>query len=143
MSFLYFNFKHAVTVHDDIIDKTGGIQGFINEGLLYSVLEHVQSDLYYPCVEDKVTHIIYSIIKNHSFQDGNKRSSLALSAYFLEINGFSFVVTKYIKELENFVVSVAENLVDKELLLEIITSVIFESDYSEELKVKIFRAISH
>ena len=142
MNFLYFDTQHAIGVHDNIIDTTGGLSGVINIGLLDSALEHVQNDLYYPGVEDKTTHLLFSINKNHAFQDGNKRSSLALSAYFLEINGFSFMIEKFIVIMENIVVSVADNVIDKELLKEIITSLIYEDDYSEELKVKIFRALS-
>jgi death-on-curing protein len=142
MELIYFTSDYAIEVHDNIINKTGGLHGVINLGLLQSVLEHIQNDLYYPTLEDKTSHILFSINKNHAFQDGNKRSSLALSAYFLEINGFSFVVNKYMVKLENIVVQVADNLINKDLLTEIITSIIYEDDYSEELKIKIFRAIS-
>lgn len=140
MLFLYFNVQHALNVHDDIINKSGGLHGIINLGLLESTLEHVKNEMYYPCIEDKVTHLLYSINKNHSFQDGNKRSSLALSAYFLEINGLDFRVNKFINEMENFVVDVASNIVNRDLLQEIITSIIYEDEFSEILKVKIYRA---
>lgn len=142
MDYLYFDTKHAIDVHDEIINTSGGLHGVINPGLLESAIEHIKNDLYYPCVEDKATHLLFSINKNHAFQDGNKRSSLALSAYFLEINGFSFAVNKFIVKLENVVVSVADNIIDKDLLKEIITSIIYEDDYSEDLKIKIFRALS-
>jgi len=142
MDFLYFDTPHAIGVHDNIIDTTGGLSGVINIGLLDSALEHIKNDVYYPCIEDKTTHLLFSINKNHAFQDGNKRSSLALSAYFLEINGFSFMIKKFIVKMENVVVSIADNIIDKDLLKEIITSLIYEDDYSEELKVKIFRALS-
>jgi death-on-curing protein len=67
---------------------------------------------------------------------------LALSTYFLEINGWSFVCNKFIREMENFVVDVADNVIDKELLKEIITSILFEDEFSEILKIKIYRAKS-
>jgi death-on-curing protein len=142
MDFLYFDTPHAISVHDNIITKTGGLSGVINIGLLDSAIEHIKNDMYYPLVEDKATHLLFSINKNHAFQDGNKRSSLALSAYFLEINGFSFMIEKFIIKMENIVVSVADNIIDKDLLKEIITSLIYEDDYSEEIKLKIFRALS-
>jgi death-on-curing protein len=100
MPCFYFDILHGINVHDDIISKTGGLTGVINIGLLESTLEHVQNDWYYPSIEEKVTHLLYSINKNHSFQDGNKRSSLALSAYFLEINGFSYCVNKFFNTME-------------------------------------------
>ena len=82
MEFRYFDSGHATYVYDEIILKSGGIGGILNLGILESSLEHIQNDLYYPDLEDKLTHLFFSINKNHSFQDGNKRSSIALSAYF-------------------------------------------------------------
>ncbi|MDD5151654.1 MAG: type II toxin-antitoxin system death-on-curing family toxin, partial [Flavobacterium sp.] len=45
-------------------------------------------------------------------------------------------------EMENIAVTVADNLIDKDLLQEIITSIINEMDYSDELKLKIINALS-
>ena len=44
--------------------------------------------------------------------------------------------------MENIAVCVADNKIDKDLLFEIITSIIYEEDYSEELKLKIIESIS-
>ena len=44
--------------------------------------------------------------------------------------------------MENIAVLVADNVIDKEFLHEIITSIIYEEDYSEELKLKIIAALS-
>ena len=142
MPFAYFDISHAVMVHDEIIDKSGGIHGILNIGLFESVLDHVQNDFYYPELEDKVTHLFFSINKNHSFQDGNKRTSIALSAYFLEINNCDFLVGRFIREMENFSVDVADNRIDKDLIFEIISSLIYQTDFSEELKLKIITAKS-
>lgn len=142
MEFSYFDVEHAITVHDDIIERSGGIQGILNPGQLESSLEHLQNDLYYPDIEDKLTYLFFAINKNHCFQDGNKRSSIALSAYFLEINNLDFKVSTFIKEMENIAVDVADNRIDKDLLYEIITSIIYEDSYSEELQLKIIAAKS-
>lgn len=140
MQFRYFDIKHAIYVHDEIILKSGGVSGILNLGILESSLEHIQNDLFYPCLENKLTHLFFSINKNHSFQDGNKRSSIALSAYFLEINNCDFIVDRFIKEMENIAVDVADNVIGKDLLFGIINSLIYEDDYSEELKLKIINA---
>lgn len=140
MAFAYFDTTHAIEVHDEIINQSGGVLGILNINLLESVIEHVQNDLYYPDLEHKLTHLFYSINKNHSFQDGNKRASIALSAYFLEINNCSFRVESFIEEMENIAVDVADNRIDKDLLFEIITSIIYDDDYSEDLKLKIIYA---
>ena len=145
MAFAYFDTAHAINVHDEIINQSGGILGVLNEGLLNSVIEHIQNDFYYPEIEHKITHLFFSINKNHSFHDGNKRASIALSAYFLEINNCSFRIERFISEMENIAVDVADNRINKDLLFEIICSIIYEEDYPEELKLKIIYAkdLSH
>ena len=142
MEFLYFNLEYAIKTHDKIIEISGGMNGVKDMGNLESPLEHIQNDLYYPQLEDKITHLVFSIIKNHAFNDGNKRSSIALGAFFLELNGLDSMVSKFIIEMENIAVCVADNKIDKDLLYEIITSIIYEEDYSEELKLKIITALS-
>ena len=140
MPIVYFDTAYAIKLHDDIVEKTGGATGILNIGLLISVIEHMKNDFYYPEFEDKLTHLFYSVNKNHSFNDGNKRSSIALSAYFLELNNLSFRVESFICEMENIAVDVADNKIDKELLHEIISSIIFQEDYDEALKIKIIHA---
>jgi prophage maintenance system killer protein len=40
----------------------------------------------YPSVEEKAANLIYLVVKNHSFSDGNKRIAAALFVYFLDRN---------------------------------------------------------
>ena len=53
-----------------------------------------------------------------------------------------FVVSKFISRMENIAVHVANNKIDKDLLHKIISSIIYEDDYSEELKLKIYQALN-
>ncbi|GAB3825048.1 hypothetical protein GCM10028895_34200 [Pontibacter rugosus] len=138
---LYFDAKHAIITHNYIIKVSGGSKGVKSINLLESVLEHIRNDWYYPEFEDKITHLVFSIIKNHAFNDGNKRTSIALGAYLLEINGIEYCVDKFIIEMENIAVLVADNVIDKDLLREIITSILYQEEYSEEIKLKIIDAI--
>lgn len=140
-AFFYFDVHHAIQEHDWIIENSGGLAGTKDIGQIESPLEHIQNDWYYPELEDKLTHLIYSINKNHAFNDGNKRSSLALGAYFLKINGFDYLVQYFIAEMENITVWVADNVVDKELLHRLITSILYEDDYSESLKLELIKAV--
>jgi death on curing protein len=142
MSFIYFTTEYAVKTHDKIIEISGGASGILNIGILDSVLEHIQNDLYYPRLEDKLTHLVYAVNKGHSFQDGNKRSSIALGAFFLELNGLDNIVSKFLIEMENITVHIADNRIEKELLNEIIQALIYEDDYSEEIKLKIIHALT-
>lgn len=140
MAFQYFTVEFTIEVHDNIIRESGGFMGIRDSGLIDSTLDHVQNDFYYPELEDKVTHLIFSFNKNHCFNDGNKRSSIAVVAYFLTVNNLQGLVDKFILEMENIVVDVADNIIDRDLLKEIVTSILYEYDYSEELKMKIIKA---
>lgn len=142
MEYFYFDTTHAIKEQDFIIENSGGKKGIINIGLVDSVLEHIKNNWYYPEFENKVCHLFYSINKNHAFEDGNKRTSIVLTSYFLEINGFDFKVNYFIREMENIAVHVADNRIDKNLLQEILTSILYENDYDEQLQLKIVNAIS-
>ncbi len=138
MATLYFDMDHAIVEHDNIINISGGLHGFHDINLLESVLFHVQNDSYYPLLSDKLTHLVYSIAMNHAFSDGNKRSSIVLGAYFLEINGYGSIVGKFILEMENVVLWVAQDIINKELLLEIMCNLLEFAEITEETKLKIF-----
>lgn len=134
---VYFDAIHAIAVHDEIINVSGGLIGIMKEGQVEAILDFVQSDDYYPTFEEKLSYLFFSINKGHCFNDGNKRASIALSAYFLEINDLDFCVNRFITEMENIAVDVADNRIDRDLLFEIISSIVCEEDYTEELKLKI------
>ena len=110
---------------------------------LNSVIEFIKNDDYYKTFEEKLTHLVYAINKNHIFADWNKRSSIYFGAYFLEINSLEFMVEKFLREMENITVYVADNKIKKDLLQKIITSLIYEDDYSEELKLEIYNSINN
>lgn len=142
LRFFYFDAKHAIGLHDWIIEYSGGLAGVKDAGQVGSILEHIQNDTYYPELENKLSHLVYSTIKSHAFNDGNKRSSIAFGAYFLELNGFDFLVKKFTHEMENIVVWVADNLISKELLFEIIVSILYEEEFAESLKLEILNAVN-
>jgi len=141
-NYIYFDIKYALKTQEMVIKNSGGLSGIKNQGCLESVLENIQNDLYYPEFTDKITHLVHSIIKFHAFNDGNKRSSIALGAFFLEVNGFDFRVRKFQNEMENIVVWVAENKIEKDLLSKLIDAIIFEDDFSESLKLELLEAIN-
>jgi death on curing protein len=142
MALIYFTTDHAKATHDTIINISGGIQGVIDLGRLDGILDQIKNDDYYPEFEDKLTHLVYAINKGHCFNDGNKRTSIALGAFFLEVNGLDTFVNKFIIEMENVAVEVADNLISKELLKEIIVSLLSETEFSESLKLEIINALN-
>lgn len=141
LKIFYFDIKHAIEIHDWIIINSGGLEGNREINLLSSALEHIQNDSYYPSFEEKLKHLILAVNKFHPFNDGNKRSSLVLSAYFLEINGYDYCIERFIFEMENIVVWLAESKIDDNLLLDIIKSIINEDEFDESIKLRLFESI--
>jgi len=137
----YFDIAHALCVHATVICESGGLKGVKNPEYLESVLGHIQNDIYYPKFLDKITHLVFSVIKLHAFNDGNKRTGIALGAYFLELNGYDFSVTHFIREMENIAVWAAKNTIDRDLLKDLIEYMIIGENYPEELKLRFVRAI--
>ena len=69
---------------------------------------------YYPTIADKAAFYLFSIISNHVFSDGNKRTGLTAALVFLGINGYELrndlrlcEGETYDERLENFVLNVA------------------------------------
>lgn len=118
----YLNIHNAIDIHSEIIELSGGKDGYnqVSIGYLHSALEQIKNDDFYPTITEKVAHLMFSCIKFHPFIDGNKRSSIYLAMHFLDLNGFS--VENFPQIMENIVVEVAENTLNKENLLEIITT---------------------
>ncbi|WP_233424254.1 Fic family protein [Helicobacter suis] len=64
-----------------------GLGGYSQTGIGYlaSALENIQNDDFYPSFCDKLAHLMFSCIKFHPFNDGNKRTSIYLGMCFLDI----------------------------------------------------------
>jgi death on curing protein len=140
----YFTLQYAIKVHDIILDISGGKHGMLNEGYLETAIEHIQNDTYYPEFVDKLSYLIFSVSKNHAFVDGNKRSAIILGAYFILINfedSRYYLIGKFMREMENIVVNAVENKIDRNLLREIVHSILTEDDYNEDLKLRIIASI--
>lgn len=68
-----------------------GQRGVRDVGLLESALMRPSSSAFgqdaYPDLWSKAAALLHSIIRNHPFMDGNKRTSVALALAFLDRNG--------------------------------------------------------
>ncbi len=60
------------------------------EGILGNVLQSAFGKEVYETVEEKAAHLLYFIIKNHPFNDGNKRTGAFSFIWFLRKNKFKF-----------------------------------------------------
>ncbi len=137
---IYVTPEQALETHRETVRLSGGgSYAIIEEGYLYSVLEHIQNDDYYPTFEDKLTHLVWSVNKNHSFSDGNKRLSITLGAQFLLFNGYLFCIERFLQEMENISYHIAAGRIEKELLQRFIHSFLEnEADFDEDLKLEYF-----
>jgi death on curing protein len=79
-------------IHDDQIDRHGGIGGTRDENLLLASLDRPRNLFAYgesPSLFDLAAAYAYGVVKNHPFIDGNKRTAFVVMAVFLELNGYS------------------------------------------------------
>lgn len=86
--------KQILLIHDELIEIYGGLHGVRDENLLEAAIYQPYAsyggvDLY-PTVFDKTAALLRSLIKNHPFVDGNKRTSIAAAQIMLEENGYLF-----------------------------------------------------
>ena len=57
------------------------------EGILKNIFQSYDDEELYPSIAEKASHLLYFIIKDHPFYDGNKRIGALLFIVFLTING--------------------------------------------------------
>ena len=82
----------AIATIRELKDKFGGSTLFGNEkddsfqGSLAAIYQTFGGQDLYPSVEEKGANLLYFVIKNHSFSDGNKRIAAFLFVWFLEKN---------------------------------------------------------
>lgn len=83
-------------LHEQLLAAFGGASGIRDQGLLDSALARPANLLAYgtPTPFELATSYGFGLIKNHPFVDGNKRVGFAVSALFLELNGYRFVAAE-------------------------------------------------
>ncbi|MFK5987179.1 MAG: type II toxin-antitoxin system death-on-curing family toxin [Pseudomonadota bacterium] len=134
--------EEVILVHQKTVEVSGGgADGVLNTHSLEAALEHIQNDDYYPTFVDKLVHLFYAANKSHCFQDGNKRIAISLGMKFLLDNGYLFIIERFARQMEMVSYQVAAGRIDKELLHQIIDSILNEDDYSDSLKIQIVNCI--
>ena len=106
----YLTVEEVVTIHDRYIEQFGSSLGVRDHNLLESAVLRCQSgfggkDLYKTSFE-KAAALFHSILFNHPFIDGNKRTALFSASRFLYLNGYELSMTN--KEAESFPIFVEE-----------------------------------
>lgn len=87
----YLTLAEVLMLHARLIQRTGGSGGVHEMGLLESALARPratfdQNELY-PDLWTKAAALMHSLIRNHPFVDGNKRTALTATGLFLDLNG--------------------------------------------------------
>lgn len=89
---VYVTLDVVIAIHDDMIERYGGSFGIRDLGLIQSAIARPQTSFggedLYPTVLDKSAALFHSLIFNHPFVDGNKRTALTTTARFLYVNGY-------------------------------------------------------
>jgi len=105
----------VIVVHEELINRIGGGHGVRDINLLdMSVNAAFQTfdgaDLY-PSLVDKAAHLVFSLIKNHPFLDGNKRLGVTMMLIFLKSNGIAIDCSN--EELADFGLGLAGGSYDE------------------------------
>lgn len=108
------DYQEVLDIHQVLIRQFGGSQGVRDENGLKSVLERPFSGFgeteFYPSREEKAGAILESIVKNHPFIDGNKRTGYVLMRLVLMNLGKDIQATQ--DEKYDFVIAVASGQLD-------------------------------
>ena len=118
-----------------LIDKKEATELFGNEkdnsfaGTLQNIVQTFGGQYLYPSVEEQAAHLLYFIIKNHPFSDGNKRIGAFMFVWFLEKNKHRFKRDGEVKINDNALVALAllvaqSDPAEKELMIALITQLI-------------------
>jgi death-on-curing protein len=103
------SYEDVLNIHEFLIYKFGGTQGIRDESLLHSALSRPfqtfdQVDLYKSHIE-KAAALIESVVINHPFIDGNKRTGYVLMRLYLMENNMD--ISSNQNEKHEFVISIA------------------------------------
>ncbi len=106
------------------VERNGGVEKII--GNIYQGSE--EGD-YYPSVESKAAHLLYFLVKDHLFIDGNKRIAAFLFIWYLDMNGMlhktkeaQVIPYGIIYKLTVFIA--ISNPKDKDVIVDLITHIV-------------------
>ena len=128
-------YENAMEAIDALREKFGGSALFAHEkdesfhssiGQIYQTFGG--QDLY-PSIEEKAAMLLYLVVKNHSFSDGNKRIAAMLFLWFLSNNGILYAEDGHKRIADNTLVAltlmIAESLPDeKDIMVKVVVNLI-------------------
>ena len=102
--------EDILNLHNFLIEKYGGSFGIRDSGLLESAIarafQSFSGEDLYKSVYEKATVLGESLIINHPFIDGNKRTGAVAMIALLEEKGLQFFASE--EDLYNFIISISK-----------------------------------
>ena len=129
----YLSLKTVLAIHERSLQEYGGDAGVRDQGLLESAVAQPRArfggeDLY-PSIAEKAAALAFSLVKNHPFFDGNKRTGYGAMLMFLSRNGHT--IRAPLEEHEATFLSLAAGTVDREEFLAWLEGVILRKGGSK------------
>jgi death-on-curing protein len=110
----YLTVEQVLFLHTRVIDETGGTHGVRELGLLESALMRPRATFatreLYPDILAKAAALLQSLVQNHAFLDGNKRTGLIAMGLFLRFNSWQLLADN--QEAETFILAIAVSKLD-------------------------------
>ena len=90
MNFRWISQRTVLAIHTEQLAQHGGLEGVRDEGLLESALARPQNLAAYEdaSIAKCAAAYAFGIVRNHPFNDGNKRTGFVVAATFLLLNGY-------------------------------------------------------
>ena len=89
----YLTVAQVLAIHDQMVKRFGGSHGIRDAGLVESAVARPRGTFagqdFYSDIFEKAAALLQSLLKNHPFIDGNKRTALTSAAIFLKLNGYN------------------------------------------------------
>jgi death on curing protein len=86
----YLSVRQVRALHEALLQATGGAPGICDQGLLESAVAQPRASFagedLYPSLPAKAAALMHSLVHNHPFVDGNKRTAIAAAELFLQAN---------------------------------------------------------
>lgn len=103
--------EQVLFLHSRLIAETGGAHGVRDLKMLLSALGRPQATFddveLYPDLFTKTAALMDSLVRNHPFVDGNKRTAITSAGIFLRINGYQLMVEN--SEMIRFTLACAQS----------------------------------
>ena len=98
-------------------------------GILGNILQSFGGEYLYPSIEEQAAHLLYFVIKNHPFSDGNKRIGAFLFIWFLQRNRHHLKTDGELKINDNALAAIAllvaqSDPAQKQLMIHLIMNLI-------------------